>query len=172
MYLQNDSRVDSYDGKMEYVWNGRISKDGDSGGVGLHTGTGTKDGPAVFTFDLGVLAKLSRFALWAIQDEKHFYNDMSPRRYEVWGCATEPNPDGSWDQWVKLLDMENVKPSGSPIGILTEDDIEAAKIGDQANVPLDMPRVRYIRIKCLKNWSNNYNICFTELTFWGNDNEE
>ncbi len=76
MYLQNDSRVDSYDGKMEYVWNGRISKDGDSGGVGLHTGTGTKDGPAVFTFDLGVLAKLSRFALWAIQDEKHFYNDM------------------------------------------------------------------------------------------------
>ena len=172
MYLQNDSRVESYDGKMEYVWNGRISKDGDSGGVGLHTGTGTKDGPAVFTFDLGVLAKLSRFALWAIQDDKHFYNDMSPRRYEVWGYATEPNPDGSWDQWVKLLDMENVKPSGSPIGILTEDDIEAAKIGDQANVPLDMPRVRYIRIKCLKNWSNNYNICFTELTFWGNDNEE
>ena len=40
----------------------------------------------------------------------------------------KPNPDGSWDQWVKLLDMENVKPSGSPIGILTEDDIEAAKI--------------------------------------------
>ena len=38
MYLQNDSRVDSYDGKMEYVWNGRISKDGDSGGVGLHIG--------------------------------------------------------------------------------------------------------------------------------------
>lgn len=172
MFLQNDSPVDSYDGKMEYVWNGRISKDGDSGGVGLHSGTGTKDGPAVFTFDMGVLAKLSRFALWPIQDEKHFYNDMSPRRYEVWGCATEPSPDGSWDNWIKLLDMENVKPSGSPIGILTDDDIEAAKLGDQANVPLDMPRVRYIRIKCLKNWSNNYNICFTELTFWGNDNEE
>lgn len=172
MFLLNDSRVDQYDGKMEYVWNGRISKDGDSGGVGLHTGSGTKDGPAVFTFDMGVLAKLSRFALWAIQDEKHFYNDMSPRRYEVWGSATEPNADGSWDNWIRLLDMENVKPSGSPIGILTDDDMEAGKLGDQANVPLDTPRVRYIRIKCLKNWSNNYNICFTELTFWGNDNAE
>ena len=171
MFLLNDSKVDSYDGKMEYVWNGRASKDGDSGGVGLHSGTGTKDGPAFFTFDLGVLAKLSRFNLQAIQDEKHYYNDMSPRRYEVWGCAETPKADGSWDQWVKLLDMENVKPSGSPIGILTDDDIAAGKIGDNADVPLDMPKVRYIRIKCLKNWSNNFNICFTELTFWGNDKD-
>lgn len=171
MFLLNDTKVDSYDGRMPYIWNGIASKDGDSAGVGIHTGTGARPGPTFFTFDLGVLAKLSRFNLQAIQDEKHYYNDVSPRYYEVWGCAETPNPDGSWDQWIKLLDMQNVKPSGSPVGTLTEDDIAAGKIGDNADVPLDMPKVRYIRIKCLKNWSNNYNMCFTELTFWGNDKD-
>lgn len=171
MFLLNDTKVDSYDGRMPFVWNGIASKDGDSAGVGLHTGSGTQPGPTFFTFDLGVTAKLSRFNLQAIQDEKHYYNDMSPRYYEVWGCAETPNPNGSWDQWVKLLDMENVKPSGSPVGTLTDDDIAAGRVGDNADVPLDMPKVRYIRIKCLKNWSNNFNMCFTELTFWGNDKD-
>ena len=74
-----------------------------------------------------------------------------------------------FDSVIKVFKKENIYENKADESL---DDIEAAKIGDQANVPLDMPRVRYIRIKCLKNWSNNYNICFTELTFWGNDNEE
>lgn len=170
MFLLNDVRVNYYDGKMEYIWDGRAAADSD-GSTGCHTGAEARTEPTFFTFDLGVLAKLSRFNLQAIQDEKHYYNDMSPRLYEVWGCIEEPKPDGSWDQWFKLLTMENVKPSGSPTGILSDDDISAGKLGDGANVALDTPRVRYIRIKCLKNWSSNYNMCFTELTFWGNDKE-
>lgn len=170
LFLLNDTRCTYYDGKMEYIWDGRAASDSD-GSTGCHTGAEARTEPTFFTFDLGVLAKLSRFNLQAIQDEKHYYNDMSPRLYEVWGCVDEPNPDGSWDQWFKLLSMENVKPSGSPTGILTDDDISAGKLGDGANVPLDTPSVRYIRIKCLKNWSSNYNMCFTELTFWGNDKE-
>lgn len=103
-----------------------------------------------FTFDLGVLAKLSRFNLKFVQDDKHFYNDVSPKIYEVWGCA-ELDKSGSWDSWTKLLHIENEKPSGLPGSELTEDDRLAAKEGDNANFPLDAPRVRYIRIKCIDN---------------------
>ncbi len=168
--LSGDSPTTAYGNEMKYIWDGRISSDND-GQTGAHTGTDTKTGPTYFTFDLGVLAKLSRFKLYCVQDEKHYYNDVSPRYYEVWGCA-ELDPSGKWDNWVKLLDMENVKPSGYPTGILSNEDIESAKLGDEGYIPLDMPKVRYIRIKCLKNWSNNYNMTFTELFFYGNDRAE
>ena len=168
--LPGDNEVTAYGGRMEYIWDGRIASDND-GQTGAHTGTDTKTGPTYFTFDLGVLAKLSRFKLYCVQDEKHFYNDVSPRQYEVWGCE-ELDMSGKWDNWIKLLEMENVKPSGYPTGILSNDDIEAAKAGDEAYIPLSMPKVRYIRIRCLKSWSNNYNMTFTELFFFGNDRDE
>lgn len=168
--LPGDSDDTAYGNKLEYIWDGRISADSD-GMAGAHTGTDTKTGPTHFTFDLGVLAKLSRFKLYAVQDEKHYYNDVSPRFYEVWGCA-ELDPSGKWDNWIKLLDIENVKPSGYPTGMLSNEDIEAAKLGDEGYIPLDAPKVRYIRIKCLRNWSNNYNMTFTEVFFYGNDKDE
>ena len=65
--------------------------------------------------------------------------------------------------------MENKKPSGLPVGTLSEDDRTAARNGDSANFPISSPAVRYIRIKCLKNWSGNSNIAFTEITLWGDD---
>lgn len=168
--LPGDSPTNAYGNELKYIWDGRISSDND-GQAGAHTGTDTKIGPTYFTFDLGVLAKLSRFKLYCVQDEKHYYNDVSPRYYEVWGCA-ELDPTGKWDNWVKLLDMENIKPSGYPTGTLSNDDVQAAKLGDEGYIPLDMPKVRYIRIRCLKSWSNNYNMTFTELFFFGNDRAE
>lgn len=168
--LPGDSDDTAYGNKLEYVWDGRISSDAD-GMAGAHTGTDTKTGPTHFTFDLGVLAKLSRFKLYCVQDEKHYYNDVTPRLYEVWGCA-ELDESGKWDNWVKLLEIENVKPSGYPTGMLSNEDIEAAKLGDEAYIPLDAPKVRYIRIKCLRSWSNNYNMTFTEVFFYGNDRDE
>ena len=118
-----------------------------------------------------MLAKLSRFNLKFVQDDKHFYNDVSPKIYEVWGCV-ELDKSGSWDSWTKLLHIENEKPSGLPGSELTEDDRLAAKEGDNANFPLDAPRVRYIRIKCIDNWTGNSNMTFTEVTFWGDDKSE
>ena len=168
--LPGDNSTIAYDGKMEYIWDGRISADSD-GQPGAHTGTDAKTGPTFFTFDLGVTAKLSRFKLYCVQDEKHYYNDVSPRYYEIWGCAELDN-SGKWDNWVKLIDVENVKPSGYPTGTLSNDDIEAAKAGDGGDIPLEMPKVRYIRIRCLKNWSNNYNMTFTEIFLYGNDRDE
>ena len=77
--------------------------------------------------------------------------------------------DGSWDDWVLLAEVENVKPSGYPVGVLSEDDRIAGRNGDSGNFSSDLPAVRYIRIRCLKNWSGNTNMTFTEISFWGDD---
>lgn len=172
MSLEGDSPCNAYDSAMEYVWDGRIvSDDGNTDNpkrVGLHTGSGSSSEPKYFTFDMGVEAKLSRFTLWQIQDDRHSFNDKSPRLYEVWGRADAPT-DGSWDGWTRLLEMQSVKPSGLPLGSLTEYDRNAILAGDQADVPMEFGEMRYIRIKCLNSWTGDYNICFTELSFWGDD---
>ena len=45
----------------------------------------------------------------------------------------------------------------------------AGRNGDSGNFSSDLPAVRYIRIRCLKNWSGNTNMTFTEISFWGDD---
>ena len=169
--LPGDAECTAWSCKMEYIWDGRISADAD-GQTGCHTGSDSGTEPKHFTFDLGVKAQLSRFTLWPLQDDKHYFNDASPRKYEIWGCADTPPEDGSWDGWVKLIEFENIKPSGYATGILSEDDRIAGQNGDSANFPLDAPAVRYIRFKSIKNWVGNSNVTFTEITIWGDDRVE
>lgn len=168
LILPGDADCNAWSCKMEYIWDGRIVADSD-GRTGCHTGSDGSRVPKYFTFDMGVKAKLSRFQLWQLQDDKHWYNDVSPRNYQIWGCAGTPPADGSWDDWVLLAEVENVKPSGYPVGVLSEDDRIAGRNGDSGNFSSDLPAVRYIRIRCLKNWSGNTNMTFTEISFWGDD---
>lgn len=166
--LPGDSPVTLWGASMPYIWDGRALPES-AGNWGAHTGNVATGEPMYFSFDLGVVAQLSRFSLQTVTDDKHIFNDVAPRLYEIWGC-TEFNTDGSFDAWTKLLTVENIKPSGLPLGMLTEDDRIAGEAGDEANFPLDAPKVRYIRIRCLKNWAGNTNMVISELTFWGNDN--
>lgn len=168
MYLPGDSDCTAWSCKMEYIWDGRIVADSD-GRTGCHTGSDGSRTPKHFTFDMGVKAKLSRFQLWQLQDDKHWYNDVSPRNYQIWGCSDTPPADGSWDGWVLLKEVENIKPSGYPVGVLSEDDRIAGRNGDSGNFASELPAVRYIRIRCLKNWSGNTNMTFSEISFWGDD---
>ncbi|TCC97319.1 DUF4959 domain-containing protein [Pedobacter hiemivivus] len=166
MFLPGDAVCNFWDGAMPFAWDGKAIPD--QRGAGLHTGNASTGVPKYITFDLGVQAQLSRFSQQTIQDERHWYNDVSLRRYEVWGIS-QYNTNGSFDGWTKLATVTNVKPSGLPTGIFTEDDRVAGRIGDEVNIPVDMPKVRYIRIRCLQNWSGNTNMCISEMTFWGND---
>jgi hypothetical protein len=166
--LPGDSPVTSWGGAMTYIWDGLVLPDFAEGAGNAHTGNLATGVPMYFTFDLGVVSQLSRFSLNTVPDDKHFFNDVSPRKYEIWGCQNF-NPDGSFDSWTKLITIENVKPSGLPAGLLTEDDRIAGLKGDEANFPLEIPKVRYIRIRCLNNWSGNTNMVISEVTFWGDD---
>lgn len=125
--------------------------------------------PMWFTFDLGVTAQLSRATLWQRQDdESYMYAQNNVKSFEIWG-ATSPNPDGSWDaSWTKLIAYTIVKPSGSPVGTVTQDDIDAIKAGHEMNIPLIAPRVRYIRVKITETWQTGASAAnIAEMSFWG-----
>lgn len=158
----NDSPATSWDGALEYMWDDVVND------KGAHTGNDSNMEPKHISFDLGVKAQLSRINLKTIPDDKHWYNDVSPRFYEIWG-AEDPDSSGSFETWTKLASIENIKPSGLSLGILTEDDRIAGRNGDDADITLDAPRVRYLRIVCTRNWSGNTNMVVSEITVWGND---
>jgi 3D (Asp-Asp-Asp) domain-containing protein len=166
MFLPGDSPCTSWGGAMPNVWDGRVLPDVDF--CCLHTGNVGTGIPKYVTFDMGVLAQLSRFSQQTVADDKHWYNDVSMKRYEIWGTDSY-DPSGSFNGWTKLATVTNSKPSGLPTGLLTEDDRIAGRIGDEVNFPADIPKVRYIRIRCLDNWSGNTNMVISEVTFWGND---
>ena len=170
MSLKGDAITTEWGGQMQYIWDDRRFGDAE-GQWGLHTGNATGGEPRIITFDLGVNATLSRFALWQILDDKHMYDDMCPRKYEVWGRYETIDPvtdsgnifDG---KWVLMATLENSKPSGLPTGSLTDDDRAAARAGDEAIFEYNEFTARYIRVRCLLNWSNNYNMCFSEVSLW------
>lgn len=159
----NDAAATHWDGSLEYMWNDVVND------KAAHTGNDASTTPKHISFDLGVEAKLSRFNLKTIPDDKHWFNDVTPRFYEIWG-SLDPDPSGSFDSWTKLVSVENVKPSGLSVGNITEDDRAVGRNGDDADIPIEMPKVRYLRIVCTKNWSGNTNMCISEITVWGDDN--
>lgn len=166
MLLPGDSPCTSWGGKMSNVWDGRVLPDVD--GNGLHTGNAATGVPMYITFDMGVNVQLSRCLLQTVADDKHWFNDVSMKRYEIWGTDNPPS-NGSFDNWTKLATVTNIKPSGLPVGLLTDDDRTAGRNGDEVSFTPDIPKVRYIRIRCLENWLGNTNMTFSEITFWGND---
>ena len=121
--------------------------------------------PQWFTFDMGVTAKLSRLT-WFMRPG-YLYSLHNPKEVEIWG-SNNPNPDGSFDDsWILLVSHTQVKPSGLPEGQLSQDDIDAANAGETVVFPLNTPKVRYIRFKTNKNWSNGTYVNFYELMMWG-----
>lgn len=120
--------------------------------------------PQWFTFDMGIQARLSRL-VWYMRDD-HYFGLHNPRMVEIWG-SNNPTPDGSWDNWVLLQTHEQVKPSGLPVGQLSQADIDAARAGETISFALDVPDVRYIRFKTLRNWSNGTYVNFNEITLFG-----
>ena len=129
-----------------------------------HTGDAARM-PQWFTFDMGVTAKLSRLS-WFMRPG-FLYSLHNPKVVEIWG-SNNPNPDGSYDNsWILLVSHTQIKPSGLPDGQLSQDDIDAANAGETVVFPLNTPKVRYIRFKTLKNWSNGTYVNFYELMMWG-----
>ncbi|MBC7886471.1 MAG: DUF5126 domain-containing protein [Ferruginibacter sp.] len=147
---------------IEAMWDGKINEGGNmwhsisNGGMPMH-----------ITVDLGVTAKLSRFTLWQ-RPGPYLYNHGNPKRYEIWGAVT-PAADGSFSNWTLLQSFVSVKPSAGPTGVNTKDDVDAAARGEENNIPLNAPKIRYLRIKILENWSGGSQGHIAEMKFFGND---
>lgn len=152
---------------MTRLWDG--STDGSNG---FHTANmGTDDNPSGFphhfTFDLGTKAKLSRFKFWQ-RPGAFLYAHGNYKEFEIWG-SNSPDQDGSWNGWTKLLECESIKPSGLPIGEVSNEDKAYALRGEEYIFPLSTPAVRYIRVNVLSTWGgDDYSHCM-EMTFWGTE---
>lgn len=161
LFLPGDSRGTTYGGSMPRIWDESTAP---GPGQYYHTGNSPSVEPQSFTFDLGVVAKLSRFTLQAPSND--IFNDVVPKIYEIYGAGVL-DISGSFSSWIKLMDVVSVKPSGLPRGQLTNEDKEAGKRGDERSFSSDLPKVRYIRIRCIENWTGSTNMNISEVTFWG-----
>lgn len=132
------------------------------------------------TFDMGQLAKVSRFKMWQRRggDDVWTYKHNNLKRYVIYGCSEltnemyqggEEKEGGTYptfEGWTKIMDVECYKPSGDN-GVVTNEDIEYIQNGDEHEIPLDAPDFRYVRIYMLENWSGGIHAQIGEMTFWG-----
>jgi hypothetical protein len=140
--------------------------------------------PILFTIDLGVTAKLSRYALWhrGTTVETWEYRHYNPKRWKVYG-TNDPNTadmtesywrvtEGGWtNDWTLLADCYSYKPSGEFTPI-TQDDRDYANRGFESEFAMDTPPMRYIRFHVTETWGGGTMIHVGELSFWGRIIEE
>jgi hypothetical protein len=151
-------------------WEGRLAHliDDDVMTV-THSNNNTVPGASI-TLDLGKKAKLSRFRFFQRQHEDFVpYNIGNPQIFEVYSSNEEgDSPSGDWSAWTLRKVCTVIKPSGAPVGQNTSEDVAAAKQGHDFSLPLDMPPVRYLRFKVMKNWDTGATYTyFAELSTYG-----
>ncbi|WP_316839507.1 DUF4998 domain-containing protein [Pedobacter gandavensis] len=155
LILPTDART-AHSWLMPYLWDEKYDP------PGFATTNGK---PVWFTFDTGLSTNLTRFKIWQANDR--LYTGESVRKFEIWG-SNNPNPDGSWESWTRLMSCESLKPSGLPKGQNSAVDIAYAKAGEEFVFPAETPKVRYLRLKLLENWGNGSFMTMAEVNLWTN----
>ena len=142
------------------------------------------DNPApgrCITFDMGQVAKVSRFKMWQRRGDANVwtYTHNNLKKYVIYGCTeltdemynSGVEKDGimytTFEGWTKLMDVECYKPSGQDNPNITNEDIEYIQNGDEHEVPIEAPNFRYVRILMLETWSGGTYAQIGEMTIWG-----
>ncbi len=156
--LPNDSNWNQYGWSYEQLFDDNVNTVG-------HT-IANSTFPVILTVDLGVNVALSRFNVLETQLDPSFaFSTAQPKKYALYGSKTIPNSTGDLKDWILLRDCESIKPSGSPTGSNTPDDIARFKAGDEFGFD-SLTEVRYVRLVIYSPWGASW-IHFSELTFWG-----
>lgn len=150
---------DAWGWVMPRMWDGIIDW-----GNGFNTADDASTWPHSWTFDIGNIISISRLKIWQ-RPGSHTFNFSNLRKFEVWGCV-ELDPTGNWDTWTKLGSFESIKPSGLPLGQLSDEDRALVAEGEDYEFP-DAPRVRYIRFRALETWANTRSAILSELAVYG-----
>lgn len=128
--------------------------------------------PHHFTFDMGVLADLSRFRIWP-RGESGPFTGHSPRYFEIWATDQikhDANDESYWksdnwkNDWTLLGDHEIVKPASAG------DQAAEWTAGWEFPIREEVERVRYIRLVVKQsNWQGSNCVNIGEITLWGDD---
>jgi len=145
----------------EKLFDGRI--DGYNGYGTYRTGTM----PQWITINLGQKVIVSRIRAHQ-HSGAHCYQDGAVKSFELWG-SNQPDTDGGWNQWTLLGRFESWKPSGSPQGTVTAEDINYANVqGEEFVLENSSEAFQYIRFKALSNYNGSDALMvILELNFWG-----
>lgn len=153
-----------YSNVITRLWDNSLTA---SGSFRTATGSGI---PHHYSFDLGVTTKLSRYVVHqrGLDDANNdlLYTAGNLLVWEVWG-SNNPSPFGDYEGWERLLVCTSHKPSGLPVGQISNEDLEYARRGEEYDFETDVPPVRYIRIKVLQTWNNADFSNTSEMTFYG-----
>jgi hypothetical protein len=162
--LTSDTKWDAWGFKYENLIDDNFKTTG-------HT-QGDHAWPQIFTVDLGVKAKLSRFRVYqrGPDDTYWFYSHGNPKRYDVYGAAVMPADPDDLSQWQKLREVcISTKPSGEGTQVTDEDIVHGINGDeydfDQTNNPSE---IRYFRLVVWETWDGAGFVDFQELTWWGN----
>jgi hypothetical protein len=139
------------------------------GNTGFHTSE-RMDMPFWLPIDLGKEVLLSRYKFWQRMHDNnstYFYSHGNPHEWEIWGTNT-PNDVNSW---ILLDHQVQVKPSGLPIGQVSNDDVSVARDGHEYEFPVGTKPVRYIAWKHIDSWAaiegTTGFMHMSELKIWG-----
>ncbi len=158
MKLGSDASFTNWEGMDSYLIDDDTETFGHSASSSL---------PAAFTIDLGVTAKLSRIVMF--QRDNFVYSWGNPKNFEVYGCDHRPGQDGDWDDWTLIMHCTIIKPSGSPVGTNTDEDVAALEAGHEFAFDLNQAPLRYIRIRILDTWGGSTFTHPAEVTFYGEE---
>ncbi|WP_420603102.1 DUF5000 domain-containing lipoprotein [Flagellimonas sp.] len=177
--LAMNGEVLSGDEETAFGWTLGNLFNGTAGGAGFHTNQSNlgsvvfpyTEAYHMFSVDMGVTAKLSRFKFWPRQGDccGTPFGHGDPRYFEIWGIDEIPADNGaSLEGWTRLVENgEVIKPSGAPVGSNSAEDRALAASGLEFNFPIDAPPVRFIRFVVFENWSGTNFTHVMELEFYG-----
>ena len=139
--------------------------DGSIDEPGWHTGGDSGPWPHRMSFELAQPTKLYGFKIFQRSGGDWAYRAGNPKHYTLLG-RNEPVVDDSDDGWVVLGTFQSVKPSGLPVGQLTNEDINYARAGEYYTIE-NHTAYRYLQIRVNETWGNEQATHFTELQFFG-----
>ena len=126
--------------------------------------------PHRFTVDLGVSVKLSRIKTWQRSGSDVRWQHGAWRLFQIYGCQELPENGSVADPfagWTLIGDFESVKPSGLPLGQVSDEDIELLNEGEEFSFDRSAPAVRYIRFSINAVHSQMKLSCMSEISLWG-----
>ncbi|MDR3245158.1 MAG: hypothetical protein LBT50_01845, partial [Prevotellaceae bacterium] len=160
---------------LEKLWDGGIS--------GLYSTEilNPPKAPQHFTIELGRTVIISRFNMYPRSTTNELYKSAGPRFFEIWG-SMDPPSDGSWDNWYKLGEWQQLKPSGygagADVGTVTAADEAWFRSGGNYTVeatdaiPNPFIPIKYLRFIIVHTFGSyagaaSGNLTIAELEFYG-----
>lgn len=157
----DDTNWDAWEGDYYHLFDEKME-------TIVHT-QGDHPSPQIYSIDLGVVVKLSRFTLHqrASHGTSHAYTHGNPKTYTVYGAKEIPEEPDNLDNWILLRECESIKPSGLPIGQNTDEDLDHFLAGDEYTFD-DSHEIRYFRLAVHDTWDGAGYVNASQITFWGN----